>query len=278
MAVYRRSNRARYTLLLLVLTAVTLLTLDERGSSSKVFDKVKAAATDVFAPVQTATDKVTAPVGDFFSGVVHYGDLKTENARLRDELQQSRAVSLEAAEAQRENQALKDQQKLTFTADIPTVAATVVSTTTSNFDLTVELDRGTDAGLAVNMPVVAGGGLVGRVVRVSRLRAVVVLITDPTSSVGVRLVTADQPAVATGNGPGKPLRVDFVDVNAQVTAGDQVVTSGLQGGRYPQGIPIGTVKTVRVTPGAVQPEIEVQPIVDLRRLEFVKVLQWAPGS
>jgi rod shape-determining protein MreC len=197
---------------------------------------------------------------------------------LRDELQQTKAERLEAAEAQRENQALKDQQRLTFAGDIPTVAASVVSTTTSNFDLTVELDRGTEAGVAVNMPVVAGGGLVGRVVRVSRLRSTVVLITDPTSSVGVRLVTANQPAVATGNGPGKPLRVDFVDVNAQVGAGDQVVTSGLQGGRYPQGIPVGTVKNVKVTPGAIQPEIEVQPIVDLRRIEFVKVLQWAPQS
>jgi rod shape-determining protein MreC len=193
-------------------------------------------------------------------------------------VQEQRSASLTAAEAEREIQALKDQQKLDFVGDIPTVAASVVSVTNSNFDLTVKIDRGTDAGIAVGMPVVSGGGLVGRVVEVSRLRSTVVLITDPNSAVGVTLVNANEKAVAEGNGPGKDLRLDFLDPKSKVAEGDKVVTSGLQGGRYPQGIPVGTVKAVRRPPGAVQPEVEVTPIVDLRRLEFVKVLQWAPPA
>jgi len=278
LAVYRRSHRARYTLLLLVLTAITLLTLDERAGTNKWFDKVKSTTADAFAPVQSATSKVVNPVGDFFNGVIHYGDLKHENARLRDQLQAQRAASLQAAESERELQALKDQQKLDFVGDIPTVAASVVFVTASNFDLAVQIDRGTDAGVAVGMPVVSGGGLVGRVVRVSRLRSTVVLITDPSSNVGVTLVKANEKAVAEGNGPGKPLRLNFLDAKSQVAEGDTAVTSGLQGGRYPQGIPVGTVTNVKRPLGAVQPEVEVAPIVDLRRLEFVKVLQWAPPS
>src|SRR4051812_43049453 len=176
MAVYRRSHRARYTLLLLVLTAITLLTLDERAGTNKWLDKLKSATADAFAPVQTATAKVVNPVGDFFNGVIHYGDLKQENARLRDQLQAQRAASLQAAESERELQALKDQQKLDFVGDIPTVAASVVFVTASNFDRTVKIDRGTNAGIAVGMPVVSGGGLVGRVVEVSNLRSTVMLV------------------------------------------------------------------------------------------------------
>ena len=276
MAVYRRSHRARYTLLLLVLTAITLLTLDQRGNTSKIFEKVKGAATDALAPVQSATDRVLHPVGDFFSGAIHYGDLKNENARLREQLQAQRTAVIEASEAEREVAALKDQQKLDYVGDIPTVAASVVSTTSSNFDLTVEINRGTDAGIAVDMPVVSADGLVGRVVRVSRLRAIVLLITDPSSNVGVRLVNSGEVAVAGGDGPGKPVHLDFVDTKAEVHEGDRIVTSGLQGGRYPQGIPVGTVKSVHVQAGAIQPDIEVNSSVDLHRLEFVKVLQWAP--
>ena len=70
---------------------------------------------------------------------------------------------------------------------------------------------------------VSGGGLVGRVVTVSRLRSTVVLITDPSSNVGVTLVTANEKAVAEGNGPGKPLRLNFLDAKSQVGDGDKVV-------------------------------------------------------
>ena len=82
--------------------------------------------------------------------------------------------------------------------------------------------------------------------------------------------------MAGGNGPGRPLRLDLVDAKTRVTKGDQVVTSGLQGGRFPAGIPVGRISSVTTAPGAIQPDVEVDPIVDLHRLEFVKVLQWAP--
>src|SRR5436190_24324785 len=101
MAFYRRSHRARYTLLPLVLTAITLLTRDERAGTNKWFDKVKATTADAFAPVQWGTSKVVDPVGDFFDGVVHYGVLKQESARLRGQLQSQRAASLQAAESER---------------------------------------------------------------------------------------------------------------------------------------------------------------------------------
>ena len=286
MAVYRRSNRHRFTLLLLVLTAITLLTLDERGDATSVLDRIRAGATDALAPVQRASDKVLHPVGDFFAGAVHYGDLKKENERLRDQVAKAEGDRVRVADAELENQALKDQQKLDFIGDIPTVAAQVVGTTTSNFDLTVEIDRGTDAGVAKDMPVVAAAGLVGRVVRVSRTRATVILVTDPGSSVGVKLnetapdgTAKSDYGVATGTGPGQPLRVDFIDAGPDhpLKAGDPVVTSGLQQGRFPPGIPVGKVASVDTPPGAVQQDIAVRPIVEIPRLHFVKVLEWLPG-
>jgi rod shape-determining protein MreC len=275
-AVYRRSTRPRFTLLLLVLTAITLLTLDERGDASGVIEKVRTTAQDAFAPVQSAADRALRPVGDFFAGVLHYGDLKAENAHLRDQLQRREGDSLRAAVAERENQALKDQQRIDFVGDIPTVSASVVSATASNFDLTVELDKGTDAGVAKDMPVVASAGLVGRVVQVSRLRSTVLLVTDPRSNVGVRLVSSGEAWVAAGTGPGASLRLDLVDAKANVPKGEVVMTSGLQGGRYPPGIPVGTIVSTSTPAGAAQQDVLVRPVVDLRRLQFVKVLQWAP--
>lgn len=272
MAVYRRTARPRFTLLLLVLTAITLLTLDER--SYRLVDTVRDAARDAFAPVNDVADAVFRPVGDFAQGVLHYGDLEEENARLREALAEREAARLRATDAQRELKALLDQQQLDFVGDIPTVAARVV-TTSSNFQLSVEINRGRDHGVVAGMPVVSAAGLVGRVADVSRVRSTVLLITDPTSSVGVRLAGSGEVGVAQGHGDNQPLTVDLIDPNTAVAEDEPVVTSGLQQSVFPPGIPVGTVHTAVSRPGALQQEVSVDPVVDLRRLTFVKVLQWS---
>lgn len=276
MAVYRRATRPRFILLLLVLTAITLLTLDQRGTGSGVIENVRSGARDAFAPVSRAADRVFQPVGNFFEGTVHYGDLKAENARLREQNEELRGKALEAQDAVRGRQALLDQLDLDFVGDIPRVRARVVSTAASNFELTVEIDRGTGAGVAKGMPVVAGAGLVGRVVDTSRTRATILLLTDTTFSVGVRLSASGDVGVATGKGSRSPLRVDLIDPATKVDKDEVVVTSGLQQSVFPPGIPVGTVESAHTPPGGLQQEVVIRPVVDLRRLEFVTVLQWSP--
>lgn len=277
MAVYRRTARPRFTLLLLVLTSVTIITLDYRGDAGGVIDSIKGAAQDAFAPVQSAADTVFEPVGDFFGGITNYGDLEAENARLREQLADARGQTLRAADAERERRTLLDLDNLTVVENIPSVAARVVSTSTSNFDLTVQIDRGRDAGVALRMPVVAGAGLVGRVVAVSGSRATVRLVTDPTSSVGVRLTNSGDVGVATGRGTDKHLGVDFITPDSVVKKGEVVVTSGLQQSEFPPSIPVGRVTTVEDRTGEFQKLVRVAPVVDLNRLTFVKVLQWSPS-
>lgn len=276
MAVYRRSARPRFTLLLLVVTAVTLLTLDERGA--RVVDSVRGAARDVFAPIASAADAVFEPVGDVVQGIVHYGDLEAENARLREQLAARDGEQLKAQDAQRELKALLDQQELAYIGDIPTVAARVVTMAPNNFELTLEIDRGTGDGVVEGMPVVSGAGLVGRVVSTSRTRATVLLLTDPQSSVGVRLVSSGDIGVANGQGERSPLGIDLIDPVTVVPPDEVVVTSGLQQSVFPPGIPVGKVRAATARPGELQQDVTVDPVVDLRRLTFVKVLQWSPRA
>lgn len=276
MAVYRRSARPRFALLLLVLTAVTLLTLDERSGGFGFVDSVRDGARDAFAPVRDAVDSAVRPVGDFFQGIVYYGRLEDANARLREQLAERDGELARVADAQRERKMLLDQQQLGFAGDVPAVSARVVVASPSNFDLSVEINRGRDAGVAKGMPVVTGAGLVGRVVDTSANRATVMLISDPTSNVGVRFTGSGEVGVAVGAGAGSPLQVDGVDPATRVVEQEAVVTSGLQHSVFPPGVPVGRVKTAKVQPGGLQQEVSVTPIVDLRRLEVVKVLLWNP--
>ncbi len=278
MAAYRRSARPRFVLLLLVLTAITLVTVDTRANGGGLTGSIRGRAHDVFAPVQSATHSVLRPIGDFFTGAFHYGSLKRENAQLRDQLAQARGQALGASDAQRELKILSEQAHLDFVGNIPTVTAQVVDTTSSNFEVSIQINRGTNAGIAVNMPVVTGGGLVGRVAQVSSERSTVLLLTDPTFSVGVRLTTNGSVFVADGTGRGNPLNLELVDATTQIKTGDKLVTSGLNLEQYPKDIPVATVRSVKTAPGQLQQDVTIVPTADLARLEYVRVLQWSPQS
>jgi rod shape-determining protein MreC len=274
-AVYRRSRRHRFLLLLLVLTSVTIITLDYRDAGGGALESVRRGAQDALAPIQSAASNALQPVGNFFGGITRYRALEKENARLRAELDKAKGDQISTEGAERERQALLDLMRLDFASTIPAAAARVESTSPSNFSNTVVIDRGSNAKIAVGQPVVAGAGLVGRVLEVSKTRSTVQLLTDRSSNVGVRLTGSGDVGVASGTGAGDPLNVDFVPAATKVTEGEAVVTSGLSDSAFPPEIPVGKVRTARTPPGAIQLEITVDPSVDLARLEFVKVLLWS---
>ena len=276
MAISRRPARSRFTLLLLVLTSITLLTLDYRGAGSGAIGAAKDGVRDAFAPVQRASDRVFAPVGDFVGGILHYGDLEAENERLRAEIADIRGDLYQADDAERERRALLDQLDLPLPEDIPRVDARVVSTSPSNFAFTVEIDKGTSSGVAVGMPVVTGAGLVGRITEASRSRSVVQLLTDKTFSVGVRVGETGEYGVANGNGSLETLNVDLIDPTTEIPDGEILVTSGLQGSQFPPGYPVGRVTSKELRPNALQQDVTIEPVADLERLTFVTVLQWSP--
>jgi rod shape-determining protein MreC len=126
------------------------------------------------------------------------------------------------------------------------------------------------------MPVVAGAGLVGRVVDASQSGATILLITDAQSSIGVTLSGSGDRGVGKGRGADRPLDVDLVESATLVAKDEVVVTSGLQQSVFPAGIPIGRVLEAKPEPGGLQQQVTVRPVVDMRRLTFVKVLMWSP--
>ncbi|MCL4422351.1 MAG: rod shape-determining protein MreC [Actinobacteria bacterium] len=178
---------------MLVLASITILTLDYRGDLKGTISGVKSAAHDVIAPVDSAVDAVLRPIGSFFEGALHYGAAERENALLRHENGALRRKATELAVAEGQVRSLLRQDHLPWVGSLPTVQCQVIALSASNFELTVELDKGTADGIAVGMPVVSGSGLVGQVIETSATRSTVLLITDPRSAVSVAL---DQPTVS----------------------------------------------------------------------------------
>ena len=277
MALPRRNGRSRATLIFLVLLSITLITLDFRGDSG-IIDTIRDRATDALAPVRRVADNVFSPVGDAFSGITGYGALEDENAELRARIDELEGQALQGEAGRRELQEALELLGVDFVGDIPTVSARVVGAPVSNFEQTIELDKGSDDGIGVDMAVVSGDGLVGRVVQVSRSRAMVQMITDPASSVGVRFTRSNEIAIAEGEGAGRKLSVGFVEIGVELRRRELAVTSGLNDSVFPAGIPVGRVESATSAAGELQQSVTMNPVADLEHLRFVTVLQRVPES
>jgi rod shape-determining protein MreC len=274
-AVTRRSGRSRFTLLLLVLTSVTLLTLDYRGFEP--LERVRSGALSVFAPVKDAVSTAFEPVSDTWHGITGYDELEAENDQLRDQITQLEEA---LASGERDSETLRRIQgelDLDYVGDTPTAVARVVFGPVSNFDHTIEIDKGSRDGIAEGMPVVSSTGLVGRTVQVSENRSIVQLITDPGFRVGVRLNEAQDVGVARGQGRGRPLLIDQgIASDAEVPDGELVITSGYERALFPANIPVGEVLSSESSPGELQQQLLVEPLAPLDELSFVNVMLVEP--
>ena len=276
MAILKRPRRPRRTLMLLMLAAVTIVTLYYRSGTRHVIESMKSGARDAFAPVQSGVESWLRPVGNFFDGAVHYGTLASSVGRLRSENGSLERRYIESVDVRRKLKALLRQEHLPWSGSLPSVMAEVIAGATSNFELTVVIDKGRRQGVDVGMPVVSGAGLVGRVIEASASSSTVLLITDPTSSVGVRFGAAGVLGVAEGTGASRPLAVDFVPPGTALRKGEVMFTSGLQHAIFPPGIPVGRVASFKVAPGGVQEQIVLKPLASLSRLQYVSILEWQP--
>ncbi len=268
-------GRSRLTLVLLVLITVTLVTLDVRNVEP--FEQAKNAAEGALGPVVSGAQRAGRPVVDAWEAVTDYDDLKAENERLRAELDVERGRDLANASAAEVLQDYLAEVGIQYVTDIPSTVARVVRNLGNFPDFTVDVDKGSSAGVRTGMPAVTSAGLVGRVVDVSPGRSRVRLISDPEFELGVRLVGTDAVAVARGTGRGQPLAVsEGIGVSVPVHVGMLVTTSGIDRSVYPPDVPVGLVAEVAVDPGLNQ-VLFVQPAASLDSLNFVTILLYDSG-
>lgn len=276
MAISRPSG-SRTRLAVLLLASVTLLTFGVRDVP--VIRDARESAANVLEPVVGVVQAVTRPVGNAWDGLTSDEGLERENRRLRRELEEAEAQAVAGQDAEQQMAELQRATDLPYVGDVPTIAAQVVSGPRSNFSHAVEISKGTDDGIAVGMPVVTGGGLVGRVSRASGSTSTVELVTDPRFKVGVRVAGSGFLGTAEGRGRDEQLFVDTgIDPDSEVRPDTGLVTSGVDRSAYPAGIPVAKVSESRKAPGGLALELEARPLVDVDALTFVSVLQWEPAA
>tara|TARA_Y100001970_G_scaffold83232_1_gene105323 strand:- start:5668 stop:6510 length:843 start_codon:yes stop_codon:yes gene_type:complete len=278
MAVPRRYSGSRFALVLLILTSVTLISLDARGYAP--VGNLKKAGIVIVQPFRSLAHIVFSPVGNAWESLSNGDELERENALLRRQLDELLSYRIANEGAVNDLEALRTQLGLQGLGGQETVVAEVTAGSVSNFDpYVLEINKGTQSGIREGMPVISTGGLIGRIenpgLRDSRVR----LITDPTVNIGVLAIGTKEIGILTGNGVDQPMRViDGIPIGAPVEVGSILVTSGLDRSPYPEGFAVGSV--VEVVPDEVnlEKELLVEPTGEMDNLDFVTVVLYQPPS
>lgn len=244
--------------LILLAVGVGIRHLEKDGKETLV----AGALSSVYYPAQLVVSSV-----ERIRSVDHENDrLKRENARLKMERDNLR-------EGFEETKRLRELVHFDNVWEYSIVTARVVGRNPGRFLTTFILNRGTDHGLDLNMPVFTTNGLVGRISAVSRSHSKVQLLTDPALHVSVMIQRSR--VVGFLNGGNANFLEASVPSYQGVQVGDTLVTSGF-GGIYPKGIGIGVVKDLAKGDLEVVTELKLEPFQKPTRLEEVFVMQKQP--
>ena len=197
--------------------------------------------------------------------------LRSQNQALESEVAGLQAQIIELEQQLREAQVL--YALLDFARSSPAsqyVAAAVIGRDPSPFLHYVIIDHGSDHGLRRGMPVITDQGLVGRIDALTATAARVQLVTDPGSTVNVRLQSTRTEAQITGSVTGE-IELGLVSQDTPLLPGEIVLTSGLGGG-YPADLLVGQVVSVRSSGTDLFQSASVQSVVDFGSLQAVLVI------
>jgi len=284
----KQVRRRRAVLALLVVVSLILLTAYFGESAGSPLHSVQRGVVTVLSPIQEGASRALKPVRDLFGW---FGDtarakkerdqLKAQRDRLLDQV-----VGLKVA--LQDNAELRRQVGLQGSNGLDAYdkrAARVIGRPPNNLLLDrLQVDAGSNAGVRVGDPVIADGGLVGHVSFVARSSSFVTLITDPSSSVSVKVLSGvgDTGLLKPSVGDPLDLLVQLLPRDARIAVDDVVVSGGFRTSRleslYPPNVPIGRVTSADPEELASDQQVHVAPIADLRHLDFVQILVGSSGT
>ncbi len=265
------NNRSRLLLVILLVTSLFLITLDLRGVS---ITKTSRSATQSFlAPVQRGVSDFFSPVGNFFSNVKNFGKTKAELTATKAENEKLKSQLVVSADIQGQLTKLKAALNLAGRGKFQVVAGRVIGEgSASTFSQTITIDAGSADGIKKDMTVVSGAGLVGIVKETTSHSSIVLLMSDPTFRVGVRIARSQGVGVLLGQGNGSYL-LQLLDSAGTIKKDDALLTLGSDGNRpFVSGIPVGRVTSVNDTTASLTQEANVKGYVSLNNLGVVAVI------
>jgi len=252
-----------------ILLAIVLMFMDQRGH---YVPRIRSAMELAFEPLFHVVGWPAEVLQSLDEHTRSHNDLVSENQQLQQQLLTTSASVQTQAALQQENQRLRNLLEATEGRDYHFQFAEMIRVDLDPFSHKVWIDRGADEGVTVGQAVIDGLGIIGQVEDVHLHYSTVRLISDPDHALPVQINRTGLRTVAFGSAGTDHLLMPNVPLQADVSPGDMVVTSGL-GDRFPPGFPVGEVERVQRDSGVTFAVVYVRPFAALDRGREVLLIE-----
>jgi rod shape-determining protein MreC len=276
------TRRTRLVLAVLLAAALALITVDYRSGPASPLSGLNSFGGSVLGSAESSVSLLTSPVRRIADAVTggsgsqaKIASLQRQLAQLRAELSQQQLSRAQAAQ-------LSGLLQLAGRGGYRIVAANVIAAGPAYAD-TITIDAGRKDGIKPDETVLNGAGLVGTVTAVGPRTATVLLTTDASATVGVRLAGTGLIGAVTGTGKSLSstglLRLQVFSSNAVLRPGEQLVTFGSVGGSpYVPGVPVGVITKVVGSTSSLMRLALVRPFASMATLGVVGVVVVPPRT
>lgn len=229
----------------------------------------------LLSPFLKTGSAVQQQIGAMGSGLKTLDQLEQENRELSTENKELKATNQILRDIEAENNKLRAALEYRERSVFKLVPARIISRDASTWWSTVMINRGFEDGVEVDQPVLTEGGLLGKTVTVAKNMSSVLLITDETCKVAVKIEGTREQGICSGlrvqeGGHTSQLQVNFLSKSADLQAGQKVYTAGVSNGVFPSGILVGQVKSFQAR--ALDGRAIIEPLIDASSVEDVFVV------
>jgi rod shape-determining protein MreC len=279
-------GRRRLVVVVLTVLSLALVTVYFREADGGALHGFQSTGASILRPFEVGAERVARPFRDAASWFGGLTDAKSENAKLKEQIEALRQQIILSQSAVRENTQLKKlldlREGARFPQDYRAIAARVIARAPSQFEQQIVVSAGKNDGISKHDAVVTADGLIGEVTKVASNVAQVTLLTDETSAVSALDINTNASGIVQHGRSSSSLTLERVTKDQVVHRGDVLVTSGFRSGDlsslYPRGIPIGAVTSVGQSDTDLYKQIQVDSFVDFSQLEAVIVLVKKPEA
>lgn len=266
--IFGRGPSLQLRLFLAVIISVAAIVADSRFG---VFTHVRVYLSSLVSPLQYIANAPGTLLDTMSTQVQTRADLIEQTKQQEQQLLTLRSRLLKLDQLEHENQRLRELLGSPVHKESRKMVAELLSVDSDPFSHQVLINKGALDGVYNGQPVINDQGVVGQVLHVGSTTSRVLLITDSSHGIPVRVLRNDLRAIASGSGELDKLELRNLPRNTDVQVGDLLVTSGL-GGRFPEGYPVATVTRSDYVEGKPFAQIEAKPLVALDRLRYLLLL------
>ncbi|HAT2713598.1 TPA: rod shape-determining protein MreC [Aeromonas hydrophila] len=266
--IFGRGPSLQLRLFLAVIISIAAIVADSRFG---VFSHVRVYLSSLVSPLQYMANAPGIMLDTMSTQVQTRAGLIEQTKQQEQQLFTLRSRLLKMDHLEHENQRLRELLGSPVHKESRKMVAELLSVDSDPFSHQVLINKGALDGVYNGQPVINDQGVIGQVLHVGSTTSRVLLITDSSHGIPVRVLRNDLRAIASGSGELDKLELRNLPRNTDVQVGDLLVTSGL-GGRFPEGYPVATVTRSDYVEGKPFAQVEAKPLVALDRLRYLLLL------